>query len=237
MIPPKYTLFPSAVLRMSKVPIHLRWTYLVLYALAWANQYQYVNENLDQLSAIFTDLEGRQIEPRGIRQRLADLAEYGLVERQQTGSRQYRTYLLIRHDQLSVGDAPNVTHSVVGDALERHPINNNVAVVDTDLSHQEKQQQHQYSTKLGDAERNEELLAAMGVNNPARKRLAREPWVTPEYLEGWMKYIADEARKGNRLGPGYVVVQVGNAEEPAELEEAQDRYRYVKGKYKDYVKW
>ena len=231
-LPPRYSLLPMAVARMRDLPHHLKWTYFMLYALAWTHDYQWSDETLEQLALTFTDL-GDEINPRGIRQRLSDLKRYGLIERRQVGGR-YRTCLTVRHDQ--TGDAPNVTIQRSGDALERHPINNSV-VVETD-SEKEKpdEQQQQINTKGGDVERNEELLAEMGVVGGVRYRLAAETWVTPEYLEAIREYKAAEAAKGNALGPGWVVKFVGEGNEAPDLGEKPDRYRYVTGKYKDYIK-
>lgn len=250
-LPPRYTLCPTAVLRM-RMPIHLKWTYLVLYALAWTHQYYYVNETQEQLADIFSDLEGKQIEPRGIRQRLSDLAERGLIERRQVGGR-YRTYLMVRHDQIpdpatgmqSRGDAPNVTQGGPGDAVERHPNSNNGAG-GVEISVSEPNKHQQYST-MGDVElfqQNRGLLGVLGINEPVRTRLAGESWVTPEYLEAWIAYQVQEGARGDLLGPGYFVVKIGEGEEPpgdwrerleGRLQEAEGD-TYVSGKYADYIK-
>lgn len=241
-IPPRYTLCPTAVLRMS-MPIHLKWTYLILYALAWTHQYYYVNETQEQLAEIFSDLEGKQIEPRGIRQRLSDLAERGLIERRQVGGR-YRTYLMVRHDQMP-GDARNVTPRGAGDALQRHPNSNNGAGGETSMPDQPNKHQ-QYSTR-GDAELFEQkrvLLEVLGINEPVRARLAGEEWVTPDYLEAWIAYQVQEGARGNVLGPGYFVKKIGEGEEPPgdwreqlqERLEETERNKYISGKYAEYIK-
>ncbi len=232
-LPPRYSLLPMAVVRMRELPQHLKWTYAVLYALAWMHDYQWSDETLEQLARTFTDL-GDEINPRGIRQRLSDLKRYGLIERRQVGGR-YRTCLKVRHDQ--TGDAPNVTPQRSGDALERHPINNSVVVEADSEKKKLDHQQQQINTKGGDVERNEELLADMGVVGGVRYRLATETWVTPDYLEAIREYKASEAAKGNKLGPGWVVKFVGEKRPAPEVEATEpDRYRYVEGKYKDYIK-
>lgn len=376
MIPPRYTLFPSAVLRMAGIPIQLRWTYLVLYALAWRHDYRYVAESLAEMAEIFSELEGERVTFRMMRYRMKGLSAHGLIERKRMG-RRYRTHLLVRHDSLSkeqtgppvvvdaetevAADLPryrpgrvsnldrmayellddlgvdyvrqyhppgcpywfdiflpgsgllveldsqywhrgpeaerkgtidrdrrkdawakkhgyDIVRLKVGDIRdeserirlernieqiiqERHllsvekqrgdnyvspssplsppNINSTVVVDDISLDDQERQQQ-QYSNR-GDVElfeENEELLGAMGVIGDVRRRLAREPWVTPEYLEGVMAYVAEQAARGNRLGPGWVVVHVGSGEPVPDSDgEELDGDRYIRGKYKDYIQW
>lgn len=117
------------------------------------------------------------------------------------------------------------------------PINNTV-VVETDSEKEKLDQQQQNSIKRGDVERNEELLAEMGVVGGVRYRLATETWVTPDYLEAIREYKASEAAKGNDLGPGWVVKFVGEGNEAPEVASALDHDpdRYITGKYKDYIK-
>jgi hypothetical protein len=230
LIPTRYTLYPTAALRRSDVPIHLRWTYLVLYALAWTHQYEWLGENYEQLSQTFSDLEGQVISPRGIRQRLSDLVEYGLVERRRVEGR-YRTYLLVRHD---TSDAPSVTSPPSGDALQRHPIKNKYVVADEETV---SDQQQQYSNQ-GDVDRilrNEELLRGMGLIGDVVRRLAAEEQVTPEYLEAVMGFRAREAAQGRILGTGWVVTCVGEGWEVPQPQ-TESRYRYIQGKYKEFVR-
>ena len=231
MIPTRYTLYPTAALRRSDVPIHLRWTYLVLYALAWTHQYEWLGESYEQLSQTFSDLEGQVISPRGIRQRLSDLVEYGLVERRRVDGR-YRTYLLVRHDS---GDAPSVTSPPSGDALQRHPIKNKYAVVVPGEETESDQQQYCNQGDVDRIQRNEELLRGMGLLGDVVKRLAAEERVTPEYLEGVMEFRAREAAQGRILGTGWVVTCVGEGWEIPDRE-PEGRYRYIQGKYKEFVR-
>jgi len=232
MIPTRYTLYPTAALRRSDVPIHLRWTYLVLYALAWTHQYEWLNETYEQLSQTLSDLEGQVISPRGIRQRLSDLAQYGLVERRRVEGR-YRTYLLVRHDS---GDAPSVTSLHSGDALQRHPIKNKY-VVAVDETEESQQQQYCNQGDVDRIQRNEELLRGMGLVGDVVKRLAREEHITPEYLETVMEYRAREAAQGRILGTGWVVKCVGGGWEIPDVQpDPDDRYRYIQGRYKEFVR-
>lgn len=227
MLPSRYTLYPTAVLRMSQVPIHLRWTYLVLYALAWTHDYQWLDESCQQLSHTFTALEGEEISARGIRQRLSDLAGHGLIERQQVRGR-YRTYLNIRHEQ---GDAPSVTSEKGGDALQRHPSSIKHGVVDeTGMS--EPQQQH--SNNQSDVERICELLDALGVWPQVARRLAEAEHVTMPYVEEILAYRAEQAAEGNNLGIAWLVKTLGEGWRPPRR--VPERYRYVGGKYAEYVK-
>jgi len=211
--------------------MHLRWTYIILYGLAWVHEFQWLHETYDDLAAIFTALEGKEINSRGIRQRLTDLVGYGLVERRQVGGR-YRTYLLVRHEHK--GDAPNVTSRSSSDALQRHPIKNNYVVVDIERL----EQPPQHLVDKGDARTAvcAGLLEAMGVFPKVADRLAQEEHVTEEYLERIMGYRGTEAAKGNILGPGWVVTAVGQAWEPPEASAEADRYRYIQGKYKEWVR-
>jgi len=231
MIPPRYTLFPSAVLRRSEIPIHLRWTYLVLYALAWNHQYEWLSETYNELAGTFTALEGQTIAPGGIRRRLERLAEFGLIERRRIHSQEWRTYLLVRHD--SLGATASDTQEAVGATVEGHPISNRAVVVEEELS-QSKEQQHLLQN-MGVTDESRRLLEAMGVLPRKAKALAQLPHVTPEYLERIAQYQADTvARGGKALGPGWVVVTVDAGEEPPSQE--PDRYRYIQGRYKDFVR-
>jgi len=228
VLPSRYTLYPTSVLRMSEVPIHLRWTYLVLYALAWVHDYQWLDQTHQQLSQTFTALEGEEISPRGIRQRLTDLAGHGLIERRQVGGR-YRTYLMVRHDK---GDAPSVTSEARGDAQQRHPIKNNYVVDGIDVSDSPEQQQH--NIKQGDVDEICALLEGIGVWGNVARRLAEQEHVSLEYVEQIIAHRAREAGRGNNLGVPWVVKMIGEGWQPPQ--EVPDRYRYVHGKYAEYVK-
>ena len=231
MIPPRYTLFPSAVLRRSEIPIHLRWTYLVLYALAWSHQYEWLSETYNELAGTFTALEGQTIGPGGIRRRLERLAEFGLIERRRIHSQEWRTYLLVRHD--SLGATASDTQEPVGATPEGHPITNKAVVVEEDLS-QSKEQQHLLQNK-GVTDESRRLLEAMGVFPKKARALAQLPHVTPKYLERIAQYRADTvARGGKALGPGWVVDTVGAGDEPPK--EDPEENKYISGKYKDYVR-
>lgn len=234
MIPPRYTLFPSAVLLRSDIPTKYRWTYLVLYALAWRHQYHWLDETYQQLSQIFTELEGKEVTPEAIRQRFRRLSEYGLVQRRGSGS-QYRTHLVVRHDQVGgLGVCPAYTKSSEPDQLgvssQIHPIKNRDHVV-VDVEGEDQQQQYSNTERIA---KNAERLEAMGVLEPVRGRLAKEEHVTPEYLETVKAYREQEASRGKILGPGWVVKCVGEGWEIPKPE--PDRYRYIQGKYREWVR-
>jgi len=234
MIPTRYTLYPTAALRRSDVPIHLRWTYLVLYALAWTHQYEWLNETYQQLAGTFTALEGREIGPQGIRRRLDRLAEFGLIERRRTHSQEWRTYLLVRHD--AVGATGSSTQEALGATVEGHPISNKTVVLNTDIVEETENTQHLLLNR-GATDENRRLLEAMGVFPKKARALAQLPHVTPEYLEGVMEYRAGEAARGKVLGPGWVVTTVAEAEQmPDQEPEPEGRYRYIQGKYKEFVR-
>ena len=361
MIPPRYTLFPSAVLRMSAVPIKLRWTYLVLYAMAWRHDYRFVTETLDEMAIIFDDLEEKRVTARIMRSRINGLIAHGLLERKRAGVG-YTTTLLVRHDvSAPIPEPPDLEEQIAAnlprgrpggkvsrldefayDCLEelgceyeaqyhppgcpywydvllldanllieldseywhrgeraqakgiiqkdrrkdawardhgfeivrlmvsdvrdeaertrlremlmemaeratgdpelsplRSPLeghNTIKHVVDEEVDDQTTiQQQHLVNTADAVAQ-NESLLRGMGVMGDVVHRLAREEHVTPGYLEQVMAYRTQEASRGKTLGPGWVVKCVGEGWEIPKQEQEPDRYRYIQGRYKDFVR-
>jgi predicted transcriptional regulator len=162
MIPPHYAILPPKLFYRSEIPLHLRWTYIVLYALAWRHQYQYVSETVETLAGMFSEVEGQEISERGIRERLQQLVNYGLISRERHGFH-YRTILLLQHStataqpqqtataqhnshstaqqphQTAAGDAPGVTQVTLATSPNVTNTNNTVDDVVSGLDHQQQQ--------------------------------------------------------------------------------------------------
>lgn len=239
-LPPHFGIYPIRLLKLG-LPVHLRDTYTILYTLGWRAEYRTVQQSVQQLADLFSVIEGKSLQPRGMRKRLQELSQMGLVERSKRDGR-WLTILKLRHGATmpSTGTTrvtwPGTSGTVgvpVSDPVGVPHLDKSIVAVDTDAS---VKQQQQDSRCDPDVERNEELLAEMGVLGGVRYRLATETWVTPDYLEAIRDYKAGELAKGNRLGPGWVVKFVGEGNEAPEVSGTPDRYRYVRGKYKDYIK-
>jgi len=240
-LPPHFGIYPIRLLELG-LPAHLRDTYTILYTLAWRAEYRTVQQSVPQLADLFSVIEGKSLQPRGMRKRLQELSQMGLVERSKRDGR-WLTILKLRHGATmpSTGTT-RVTCPARSDPVGVPPsdpvgvphLDKSIVAVATDPSVKQQQQDSRCDPEI---ERNEELLAEMGVVGGVRYRLSTETWVTPEYLEAIREYKASEAAKGNTLGPGWVVKFVGEKRPAPELEPAEpDRYRYVQGKYKDYIK-
>lgn len=96
MLPPRFSLIPASIFHAA-IPIHLKWTYIVLYGLAWQHDYSYVEESYEQLADLFSELEDQEITARGVRERFQQLSNYNLIERRKENGA-WRTYLILRHD-------------------------------------------------------------------------------------------------------------------------------------------
>jgi hypothetical protein len=230
-LPPRFGVYPVRILELD-LPAHLRETYIVLYTLGWRTEYRTVQQSVSQLAELFSTIEGKPINARGMRKRLQDLAEVGLVERSMKEGR-WVTVLKLRHEVSGTGSATPWHPECQGGIPGVPHLDKSIAVV----VDQSVQQQRDYSRSGTEFEENEELLRAMGLVGDVVRRLAAEEHVTPQYLEGVKAYRDREAAQGRILGTGWVVTCVGQAWKlPEEIDE-HDPSRYVSGKYKDYIRY
>lgn len=240
-IPPRFGIYPTALLEMG-LPAHLIQTYIILYTLGWRTEYRTVRQTTEQLADLFSAIEGKEVQARGMRKRLQELADAGLVERSKRQGR-WVTVLRLRHVTPTGSGAPHRVSSLgeVTPTGSVAPLEVTLPVPHLDKSivavvgdESVQQQQHDCSRSGTDVERNEELLREMGVVGSVVQRLAREEHVTAEYLEAVKAYREEEASRGNALGPGWVVKCVGEGWEIPD--EKPDRYRYIQGRYKEWVR-
>lgn len=96
-----------------------------------------------------------------------------------------------------------------------------------------------------------DLLSHFGFNSADSQAIAEEALeagLTAEDVEAWMEYVG---RQGNLTNPkGFLRAKLRSGEEPPALSQAyperggsiegpteeEDRYRYIKGRYAEYIK-
>lgn len=208
-LPPKYGVYPISILERTDVPAYLKLTYITLYALAWRTEHSSVLQSMAQLTELFSQLEGKPISERALRKRMQEMARLGLVSRIFTGSR-WITRLLLRHEYTEMSTGPRRTSPAAGGTS---------SIEDDDIDIDIPIQQHQFSicgpdrTSLavpGDAEAQaiREELWSMGIDEPVATELALLEHVTSNYIDEWAAYLGYQAARGNRLGAGWLILQI-----------------------------
>ena len=111
-LPPRYGIIPTALL-LTDMPMNLKLTYIILYALAWTHDYRYVTESVEELAKVFDAIESKPVSYNTMRRRMKSLETYGVIERKRVGNN-YQTLLLIRHDK----PAPKLPEITIENELE-----------------------------------------------------------------------------------------------------------------------
>ena len=256
-LPPRFAFVPATLFSRSDVPIHLRWSYAVLYAMAWRHDYDYVSEDYAALAALFSEIEAQEITPRGMRERIQQMAEFGLVERRQVGRSQWRTYLLLRHDAASARSVSSASYGnnlfpepcgdnfspragqgdaagVEGDAVERHPPPEGDAPGVTLDSHIVVDVVVDPQFRLDDQQQQLfVLLTKIGVSENAARDLVQAH--DPQRVAGWVDYAVRHWQELSNP-PGFVRAMIERRVpliEPYEPEE--DLARFRGGRYAEFV--
>jgi hypothetical protein len=206
-LPPHYAIYPVSLLERTDLAPHLFRTYLVLYALAWRNDYRTVKQSMAQLAEVCSQLEGKPLGERGMRKRIGELAELGLLRREFTGQR-WVTRLLLCHEELGAvtGTAGATAERIDATSIVHGPYSD---------YEEESQNQNQDSSRTGPGGSAEDPsgavrceLWAMGIAEPTAGELASLEWMSAGYVAAWSEYLGWEAAGGNKLGLGWLVQQM-----------------------------
>lgn len=209
-LPPKYGIYPISLLERTDVPPHLKLTYLTLYALAWRTKHEAVLQSMAQLADLFSQIEGRSLTERGMRNRMTQLGKLGLVRRIFTNGR-WLTHLLLKHE---------VEVSSTGAAGATLALQSATSIILNDNAEVTLPNQHQSSicgtasatlASTGDSQidaiRSE--LWAMGIDEPTATDLALMEHISLEYIDDWAAYLGYHAAIGESTkGTGWLILQM-----------------------------
>lgn len=206
-LPPKYGIYPISILERADVPVHLKLTYITLYALAWRTKHETVLQSVAQLAELLSQLEGKAITERGMRNRLTQLAKLGLIRRIFSGGR-WMTRLLLTHQQGASNGIANATPTV-----------RSATSIEDDDDREILTYQYQSSISgiggaspaiVGDAEKNliRQELWSMGIDEPIASELAAMPHVDSDYIDQWAAYLGYQVASGKTFGPGWLIHQI-----------------------------
>jgi len=197
-LPPSFGVYPISILT-TDLADHLKLTYIILYALAWRNDHRTVLQSTEQLAELFSELEGRPLQIRGMRKRLELLSKAGFLDRVKTRGR-WITVLNLRH---GTGGVSTGTQGC-------HIYSNDVDAIKDTLIHQ---QQDSICGTVSATEKNRLSLAEAGIWEPTCSELAELEWVTPEYVDDLVAYMGAQMARGKKLGTGWLVEQIRKARE------------------------
>lgn len=209
-LPPKYGIYPIALLERTDVPSHLKLTYITLCALAWRTNHEAVLQSMTQLAELFSQLEGRKLTERGMRNRMTNLGKLGLVKRIFANGR-WLTQLLLKLDleaaSTGTGDAilalQGATSIITDDNGELIPSDYYQSSIRGTAS--------ATLASTGDPQRDaiRTELWAMGIDEPLGTELALMEHVTVQYIDEWAAYLGYEAAAGGSIkGKGWLILQM-----------------------------
>lgn len=209
-LPPKYGIYPISLLERTDVPAHLKLTYLTLYALAWRTKHEAVLQSMAQLADLFSQLEGRSLTERGMRNRMTQLGKLGLVKRIFANGR-WLTHLLLKHE----GEPSSTGATSASVALQSA-----TSIIVNDNAEITLPNQHQSSicgtgsatlASTGDSQTDaiRSELWAMGIDEPTATDLALMEHISLEYIDDWAAYLGYHAAIGESTkGTGWLILQM-----------------------------